>query len=767
MFELCTNFIIFNCTEKTIADCGMGLFSRKGNGLAVQPMNAAPTSAPPTDESAHQEQGRELCSTCKPYYSVFNGVVKLSRNAMKAADYGTPNQIRARIRCPICRLICQLMPAWLPDQEASVVNRIRLEGYDIAGMRVVRLGPHVLGQLSELNHGPAALLRGPVYDELDADAVEAWLANCEINHPPAAGRLTQDSSMEITLIDVIDGRLVRGSTRSRYFALSYVWGNDKPGLVCTTANRTGLGEKNSLFKRQDVMSKTVQDAIALTSKLHERYLWVDRLCIEQDNISQKRYQIARMDLIYEKGLATIIALSAYHSSCGLASIRPSTSLPVEAEERVNIGRSQGSFGIVPPDLASVEKFGRYETRAWTFQERLVSRRCLLFTEQRMYAYCDGTVYSTADTRRGGTVCLIPVNEGKQYGTYEGLYRSLRPDTAIHWLDAFRVYSWTVSQYTARRLSLDTDRLNAISGIVSRIGNAAGCNTSTGLLDLVLDLCLLWHQEPVYMDSQPRRRIKQFPSWSWAGWHGRCEYFDGPLTNISFTGDDYSRSRLSDQFDRFHDYYPLTETMTIAAPSGYRRVERLSSYVSQERTSRKVSQTSTRQESPQQALHFYTHAVNAAIFAFQLRDEGPAGDVHKMGIRFANNGDLCGQFWTDYDERAPIYSKRDRCEYILLSSTKCRFERDEEDMEVTGMNLSRAQLATKFPRLQDRRVWLEKKNISWWLGMNGNFCNEKDCRFYNVMLIQWTGQTAERLGIGLIHGNAWEQVPKTKKKIVLV
>jgi len=72
----------------------------------------------------------------------------------------------------------------------------------------------------------------------------------------------------------------------------------------------------------ELLPATTADAIRVTLELGERYLWVDALCIIQDDLADKRYFVPIMDSVYGCALLTIIALSGQRSDSGLSGIRP-------------------------------------------------------------------------------------------------------------------------------------------------------------------------------------------------------------------------------------------------------------------------------------------------------------------------------------------------------------------------------------------------------------------------------------------------------------
>jgi hypothetical protein len=91
---------------------------------------------------------------------------------------------------------------------------------------------------------------------------------------------------------------------------------------------------------------------------------------------------------------------------------------------------------------------------------------------------------------------------------------------------FSEYIKAVQQYTHRQLTHGSDILNAFAGLSSIFERSFQARSLFGLLEIVLDVSLLWRP-----DGQLKRRIcsgEGFPSWSWAGCEGAV-YYDKPLT----------------------------------------------------------------------------------------------------------------------------------------------------------------------------------------------------------------------------------------------
>ncbi|KAG5750738.1 hypothetical protein H9Q70_006602 [Fusarium xylarioides] len=126
------------------------------------------------------------------------------------------------------------------------------------------------------------------------------------------------------VIDIKEHRIVDLLPTMRYVALSYVWGSSEKARQSrferqlTRENLSRLQQPNSL---SDIyLPQTITDAMHVTEQVGERFLWVDALCIVQDDPADLGHQTARMDLIYSKALFTILAACGEDSTSGLAGL---------------------------------------------------------------------------------------------------------------------------------------------------------------------------------------------------------------------------------------------------------------------------------------------------------------------------------------------------------------------------------------------------------------------------------------------------------------
>lgn len=82
--------------------------------------------------------------------------------------------------------------------------------------------------------------------------------------------------------------------KCQYVTLSYVWGTFL-SFMTTKANIKELESPGILRTLAHQLPKTIRDAIDLVRMLGYRFLWVDRLCIVQDDEVNVQANVWNMD----------------------------------------------------------------------------------------------------------------------------------------------------------------------------------------------------------------------------------------------------------------------------------------------------------------------------------------------------------------------------------------------------------------------------------------------------------------------------------------
>jgi hypothetical protein len=303
-----------------------------------------------------------------------------------------------------------------------------------------------------------------------------------------------------------------------YVALSYVWG-DKKWYVTEISNVILHQQKGGLAKHSEELPTVIKDAMDLVRLIGERYIWIDSLCIVQDSNRSWRLNANDMNLIYGNALLTICAADGDDAWTGLKAMHSK-----EHSNAQNIEECVPGVSLMVAHLTeSGIRASAWDKRAWTFQERLLSKRCLIFNEGRVFFQCRSTSMSE-------DIVAEPEGAGWSLDLVQA------PHVMLHELRIrpFWVYMNCVSLYSSRILSYTRDILAAFNGVSNLISKTMEAPFIFGLPSSHLDLALLWEPTKALEHREPNGH--EFPTWSWCGWMGgKMEYqssmIDGCLINV--------------------------------------------------------------------------------------------------------------------------------------------------------------------------------------------------------------------------------------------
>ena len=185
------------------------------------------------------------------------------------------------------------------------------------------------------------------------------------------------------MIDFNQRRLVYAPAACHYIALSYVWGKAKI-FQTTRSNITALCQINGLNGVLKDLPTTITDSIDLVTMIGEKYLWVDSLCIVQDDPQDKHGQIANMDAIYGNAFLTINAATGQYVNAGLPGVHP---FSMKVEQLVLEYQPGHGLIVGQPIMTDVADRSHWNTRAWTYQQRFLSKRSLTFIDNYVFFQC--------------------------------------------------------------------------------------------------------------------------------------------------------------------------------------------------------------------------------------------------------------------------------------------------------------------------------------------------------------------------------------------
>jgi hypothetical protein len=357
--------------------------------------------------------------------------------------------------------------------------------------------------------------------DFDAVLVKSWLEFCRAHHKSCATQSKRIAGLK--LIDCETYKLVPASPEFQYVALSYVWGQVSAPQIPPGSSRIPACE----------LPTSIADAIQVTISLGFRYLWVDQYCIDQEDAISKHEHISKMDMIYHDAELTIVAAAGDDQNYGLPGVNSRL-------RRVQRTLRFGNYTIL--DSMSDPHYdihaSRWFKRAWTFQEGLLSRRSLVFTDNQVYYECSGMNCFESIRHNVGSFHIPDKSEFESYMRKSLLGTNLdyiNPHTSF-----MQVHS-LLRQFTARNLTFDGDSLNAFLGVLRYFGRQECQVRHLWGVPVIIHEIMLKHyprEVDAYLldslcwrhvyscwdehESKPRRR-GNFPSWSWAGWAGAIQY----------------------------------------------------------------------------------------------------------------------------------------------------------------------------------------------------------------------------------------------------
>jgi hypothetical protein len=248
-----------------------------------------------------------------------------------------------------------------------------------------------------------------------------------------------------------------------------------------------------------------------------------------------------MHLVYQNAWVTIVAAAGQDATFGLPGVDIRPRLP---QPSAKIGDKLLVSTL--PELKVVLKFSKWITRGWTYQEGVLAKRRLFFTEHQVYFACES--YSFRESIENNL--RIP---HEAQGAYDSKLQNIRGSRR----DSESVMG-SIAQYSIRELTVQSDIFNAILGIFgvyeshkypvhqvwglpvaksaklrrvpsisppepSASGYSSNFAPATGkwfsddepkkwIQRILCALC--WSSE------EPCTRRDGYPSWSWIGWIGK-------------------------------------------------------------------------------------------------------------------------------------------------------------------------------------------------------------------------------------------------------
>jgi hypothetical protein len=328
-----------------------------------------------------------------------------------------------------------------------------------------------------------------------------------------------------------------------YITISHCWGN---GNMLQLERSKFNKFKTSIPN----LPKTFDDLIIAAQKFGVKYVWIDCLCIIQDEISDWNSECSTMDKVYRNSFLNIAATASHDSHGGLFFDRPKfkpctvklsagrgreTFLLVDPEHfqmdiadspLLKVGKHLGLFMVLDPDLII--------QRGWVLQERFLAPRVLHFARKQLFWECKELCASEtypyglpSGVRRDDLRQVLKEREKDsatkrpplsllKFGS-PSVGRSYEKIEGVEAIDEKEVKLWyrIVEVYSKTSLTFTSDKLPALSGI-SKFFQSSPTNTYlAGMWKAHLPVGLAWHRSGQAQETGlPRPEKYRAPTWSW-------------------------------------------------------------------------------------------------------------------------------------------------------------------------------------------------------------------------------------------------------------
>jgi hypothetical protein len=371
-------------------------------------------------------------------------------------------------------------------------------------------------------------------------------------------------------------------TSQPYLALSYCWGKGGPSIKTTKSNYSHLQKSISY----STLPKAYQDTVRVARAVGVKFIWIDALCIIQDDREDWEKESRMMAEIFQNSLVTLIVLRTASCNEGFLERNPSIRInyhnrewnvrgsfflrhmPFSYMDAESSIRAAPSFSDRPISLEL--QHSPWQTRGWTFQEDMFSMRKLYFGQLMMYwesLQLAEDIIKTEDT------IIDDKLKRRERSAEVSIIHSSEP-----WRSDYDYNGWyyPMLSYCKKNLTYETDRLSAVSSYAKLIASKSGDTYVAGLWKKDLHVGVLWkigrRQRRTFRTvmkhlTSPSEYIA--PSWSWAS-HNTILHFDlsdGIMQLECEVLEAKTTNYYSDVYGRVQSGHMLIRGKTCSIPDG--------------------------------------------------------------------------------------------------------------------------------------------------------------------------------------------------------
>ncbi|KHE79613.1 HET-domain-containing protein [Neurospora crassa] len=418
--------------------------------------------------------------------------------------------------------VCSKIPAWFWTRKLEEETEISVELQPFKDMQteaqngcglcqLLCSGSYHAGWHDVATHTLLELGTGKLVKKRTAMLVVDYRVSGQFNEAEALlGEITPIPS---SWLGSDSGQIQKQGPAPQYMTLSHCWGPpEKRPIITIRANLSVRMERISFAE----LPKTFQDAVVLTRKLGQQYLWIDSLCIIQDDETDWAREASTMAEIYTQSYCTLAALSSADSTAGLRK-KTQTDQSMLIDFSAKDGHNEpfnvrlisspkvwnsdyDGWWVSEPTGTGGETTSPLRYRAWALQEKELSTRVIHF------GYCQ-LLWECCELQATAQLPWYHVVRKRARRRPQGRILPLSVRMSARWLKI-------CEDYSSRSLTKETDKLIALSGIARSFQKYfPNDKYMGGMWSSHLPLALLWEPTHSARDRYTTEYIA--PSWSWA------------------------------------------------------------------------------------------------------------------------------------------------------------------------------------------------------------------------------------------------------------
>ena len=668
---------------------------------------------------------------------------------------GTWKDLQSRLACSSCQIIARRLVCDGKEPPAPVVLNFesdRDQGLYIRGGSWLDRSYLQLWGLEDSNE-PLEIGRSFSPHQINIDLLHQWIRCCHTSHGEHCHSVElRIPFRQIYVIDVEEGCLVSVKMETRYIALSYVWGNTET-LQTIKSNLMHLKKPRSIDANLGGLKigNTIKDALRLVSLLGERYLWVDCLCIVQDDLDTKQVYLNAMGSIYANAYFTIVAADGHNADHGLRGLGQGSR---DRAIRCDIVRfPYNSDVVIHRPRAWYPEDSPWESRAWTFQEALYSRRILIFNGTVSW-FCRTALWQEHVKSPTEDVAYAVNHEPHPYRLHLAARNPTWPDLG----------SWgeMVEEFNKRKLTFDKDVIDAFAGITSAFNNHFSGGILWGIPEIFFDHCMVWKPKDVLRRRRAYNHALSedtLPSRSWVAWEGDVVPVGAPLILV----DHPKLDAQSINIQPLAQWYKSKEPMSPLENIG------LSLQLNLNKSQSEQLSTGWTQGQYSDGTYYYTHETVPTV---RFRYPIPLANENASALQQFNEN---GRYLHFKSQRARLSLGRELTDdlFNLTNCAGCLVDNEGNWAGTIRINASRFDSLPKGQSCELIALSLATAvNSGDYLGILDEWKLPERPRdtelyqFYYVMWIEWERGIAYRKAVGTVYKPVWENQVREDLDVIL-